>query len=411
VTGAADALLGIGRFRRRFRLRLGIESRYVFRLYLQRTFLFTLVMLLAILALEAASNLGAVYSDRAAASGVDGSLRLVYFVLLRGGYDLPLVLPVGALMGVVWAEHGLASSRQRIMMLNAGRSPFRSLAAAALVALVLGPVQFAALAYLRPAAVAALGTAKLRGYGPQFDAPRISGPQWAATNGALVRFRVDFTHPVTLHDLLVFAVDENGAPRALLTAQSAQPTGTPGEWMLRKASRWTLPRAAGASRQPMDTEIFESLGLPLSLDPLWVANVGTPPGLIGQASLVRLAEAGQGVPMASAYQSVAHERIAAPFFVLGLTLLAAVLSMRWFRPGMHPLVFLRIGAVGIGIYFASATLSSIGSYGLLPAVLSAWPFPVALIAIALLLARSGGPSRFRPGQEQVPWRSGAGRRQ
>ena len=369
----------------------GRETRYVGRLYAERVLLFGALVLTVVLSLDAANHIGGFLGGEDQPGAPSGFQRLLYYLMLRGGYNVPAILPLAALTGVIWAEFALARSRQRMMIANSGRAILMSLAPAVLVGLAVGLVQFGALAYLRPLAVELQATEDFRYYGPKFRFAE-TGRMWLSVDNAVIESRIGFTDPVELRDAVIYELADDGALRAILTAERGVPGG-PGRWALANGTMWQVP--SFSTETPPETPsggatAFAERSLALELDPLWVENVDILPTLLPQGILARLGTAQAGIQNISTYAAALRERFAAIFYVMGMMVLPAALGIAWFSPGMSAGPLIRTVIWGMGAYVTASIVSMLGSYGYLPPLLSAWLAPALffLIALGIVLVRS-----------------------
>jgi lipopolysaccharide export system permease protein len=365
---------------------LGRETLYVSGLYARQATIFTVLGLAIVLSLDGANNAAMILSAPVEQSGLDGPARFAFYVLLRAGYVLPSILPIAAIVGVVWAEFILAVSRERIMIANSGRSPMRSLIPAVVFGVVLGVLEFVAIGYVRPAAVEVQGSLNFRNYGPRFQQPVITDPQWLAAGQAVVNARVEIDGTgASLRDVLIYSFDSSGALEAVISAARATPGPTRGFWTFEQGAAWDLARvsAGGAGPTGMESADFATLRRPLHLEPLWVRNLGVLPPLLPQEDLAVLASGGPGIPNGAEYQAAYHERLASIAFCVGMALLGAALSLLGFGPGMGPMPALRIGIAGGIAYVASSAVSTLGTYGSLPPVIAGWGIPVTLVVVSI----------------------------
>lgn len=366
----------------------GRETRYVMGLYLQRAFIFTAVALAVVLALDVASNLGAVMSPDDHPSGLDGPYRLAFYILLRAGYVLPSILPIAGIIGIIWTEFGLFVSLERIMIFNSGRAHLRSLIPAVLVGLIIGLMQFVALGYGRPAAVAAQGTNHFRYYGPKFDQPTVTGPKWIATDGAAVNARVEIDAGITLRDVIVYNFNDGGKLRSIISASFAAPGPTHGTWTFHNGSEWAFAAEAANAVDPgrLEQTRFDALSGKLALDPVWVENFAIRPPLLSQSVLAQLASGAPGIPDAFRYQSAYHERFASIVNSVGMALVGAALSLLTFAPKMSPFQALKVAVYGTGTYIGSNMLAMFGTYGNLHVFWAAWAMPlfIAIVSVCVV---------------------------
>jgi lipopolysaccharide export system permease protein len=365
----------------------GRETFYVAGLYLRQAAIFAGLGLAIVISLDGASNAAAVLSAPVEQSGLDGPLRLAYYLFLRGGYVLSSILPIGAIVGVVWAEFILAASRERIMIANSGRSPLRSLIPAVVFGLILGALQFVAIAYGRPASVEAQSTSNFRYYGPRFLQPVTTDQQWLAAGQSALHARVEIDTTVSLRDVLLYSFDGQGRLEAIVSAERATPGPTPGIWTFEQGSTWDLARiaAGGSDAMRMESADFASLRRPLQLEPVWLKNLEVLPQLLPQEDLVVLASGRPGIPSSSEYEAAYHERFAGIFFCVGMALLGASLSLLTFAPGMGPMPALKVGIAGGLAYVGTNASSLLGTYGIVAPILAAWSMPVTLIVLSISL--------------------------
>lgn len=365
----------------------GIETRYVTRVYLQRVFIVGAAVLAIVLSLDLATNLAWVMSEQSAAAGREGFARLAFYLGLRAAYNLPAIVPIAAVIGVVWAEFGLAAAHERIMIFNSGRAPVRSLMPALLVGILLGLTQFAALSYARPLSVEEQARSGFRDFGPRYRAGGTTGHKWIAIEDGFVHARIDFGPPVSLRDVMVYGLGPDGRLDIVVSAERARPTGQAGLWQFAGGSWWERPPAGGGQTggvMPVESA-FELAEISLPLDPLWVDYSEVPARFLPQPVVRALAAGGPGVPEAFGYRTNYQERLAAFIHPLAMTLLGATLCLIMLRPRVPPLAPLTIGMAGYAIHVASKILSMLGEYGYIPPVVAAWTLPLAVAAGCLLL--------------------------
>lgn len=304
----------------------GRETRYVLRLYLQRIFIFISVVLAIVLSLDVASNVNSVMSKSSEVTGIDGLPRLLYYVYLRGGYVLPSILPFAGIVGVVWAEYGLAVSLERTMIFISGRVPVYSLIPAIIVGLLMGLFQYAALGYVRPASVEEQTASTYRYYGPKFRRPFVTDPQWIASDGAFVNAKVYIGDYVAFKEVVSYNLDDRGKLESIVTAASARPSEKPGYWVYYTGTKWEFSDTGDdgiSSRLRLQEAQFETLEKELKINPLWAENINIKPRYLPQPMLAKLVSAGDGAPQYFQYATAYQERYASVFFSVAMTLLGA----------------------------------------------------------------------------------------
>lgn len=363
-----------------------IETRFVTTLYLQRITILALVTISIIVALDISANVGALL-DSASEQEASGDLgRIIYYALLRVSFVTPAVLLFAGIWGVVWAEYTLATSNERVMLFNCGRSYIPSLAPALIAGLMVGAIHFAFAGFVKPATVEIEAKTTHRSYGLKFDRPAQSGEEWFAGSNFIARARVKLADDVTLNDVYVFDYGENGDLQYIIRAASARPAQQSGYWAFSSGTVSyfsTLSDAAGSDRQALNETRFDTLESELALSPLWVENIGILPILLPQDVLTELLEHGDLVPNLYKYEMTVYERYASILYCLVTMLLTAHLAMTRFSSGMMPYRALSVALVGFAAYFLFSVTLMLGHHGYISTLISAWIIPVvALILVS-----------------------------
>ena len=361
--------------RRLPRALLGLETRYVARLYVAHTVLVTFLVLVLVLALDLAGHFDRVLSAQGIVEIPDGAWRLAYYLWLRAEYNLPAILPIALTIGILWVEVRLTQGYERTMIANTGRSPGLSLLPALIVGLGVGVGQYALQAHVRPHAVTAQGEAGFRFYGSRFTAG--TAPQsWRDFGSTIVYAGIRFAAdgPVFVDARLYFFDDDDRLTR-IVWADAAQPTDA---GLLLQGEHASWP----ATDDPGDL-------VPMVMNGDWLSYAGVAPRFLPQPVLTRIAAAASGVPAQGAYRAALHERWAAIASSLATSLLVAGLSLRWMaaRRGLGvPLVIVGISYV---LHIAGNVLSVLGEYERLSPLVAAWALPVSLIVGSLVVILIG----------------------
>jgi lipopolysaccharide export system permease protein len=362
---------------------LGTETRYVLRLYAARVFLAFTAILAVVLSLDLAINLDQLIQSQGPLED-DMQGRLVWYVVLRMGYNLPAIVPIATALGVLWAEWGLARSNERMMIANSGRAPALSLMPAIVLGLILGALQFVAVAHIQPRVMEEQALAGYRDYGPRFRGEL--GPlRWIQIEDAVIRARIDFSEgpePV-LREVRAFMLGPDGHLSDIVDAALARPTGRPGIWTLSEARIWTAA-AHGAGAITVATEVE----LALSLEPLWLGHADIVPRFLPQHALRALSAATGGVPRQWRFSANLTERRSAPLVLLAFAVMTATLCMKMLGPRGPLVAALKIGALGYAVHVALKTMAALAEYGYLSPLLGAWLVPGVVLAVcAWVLAR------------------------
>ncbi len=323
-------------------------------------------------------------SQNRSAAGV--TLHVLWYLGLRICDLIGNLLPLGCFLGLFWSEITLTQSRERVIVWNGGRSPLQTLVPLAVLGLLLGAFQVTALAVLRPGAVAIQIEQNIGEYGRRFD--RRLPPatwRWITLPNHLIQARIDY-RASRLVNVQLFEFSDAGRLNGRIEAAAAEPAGTPGRWRFADGARWDAPDASPDAQQTdtgparrFDTEMEN-----LPLDPLWLANFGIDPRYLPQATLAALA-ARADVPEPAGYRTWWQVRVAQFFLPFGMMLLASALAT-WLigqSTAFKPMIL--IGLSGYFLYVSNNVVVWLGEYGQLPAALSAWLMPLAMIAAGLTL--------------------------
>jgi lipopolysaccharide export system permease protein len=365
----------------------GRESVYVAGLYLRRGFLFSGIALSIILALDVAGRMADVLSLHGGAAGLVSLSALASYIALRAAFVVPSIFPVAAIMGVIWAEFGLARSHERTMIFSSGRAPVHSLMPALLFGAVIGLVQFTALNFSRPFSTEVQGQSHYRYYGPRYVGASTKEAKWFVTEDAVFNAQIEFGPPVVLHDVVVYRLAPSGLLESIISAAHASPMLEDGIWEFRSGRIWEFKWEQGDRlRYAAPTEFdFETKELPVSLDPLWAEYVDVDPRLLPLRILHNLATAGSGIPNSVTFRIAYHERYATVLTSIAMALIGASLSLLMFSPHVNPMKLIQIASIGYGVHVGSTSLVLLGEHGLVPLVLAVWLLPLSIIIGSFLL--------------------------
>lgn len=342
----------------------------------------TAALLVVALTLDLAPRAEQIAAQAGGAGPLGLVLHFLRYLALRTADLTGNLLPLACFMGLYWSEITLTQSRERVVVWNGGRSPLQTLVPLLLLGLACGAVQAAALAVLRPAAVAAQIETGLGSYGERFDR-RLSPAnwRWITVPDHMILARVDY-RASRLVDLQVFAFSDEGRLIGRIEAASAEPAG-PGRWRFVDGSRWQAP---GADRRESTgtAHRFAEETDDLPLDPLWLAHAGIDARYLRQDVLAELARRSP-IPDEASYRTWWHVRIAQAVLPFGMMVAASALAMLMIpqRTAFKPMIL--IGLAGYFLYVANNIMVWLGEYGQLPAPVAAWLMPVATMATGLAL--------------------------
>jgi hypothetical protein len=321
-------------------------------------------------------------------------LHVARYMALRLVDLIPVLLPLGSFLGQFWSEITLTQTRERIAIWNGGRTPLQSLVPLVLVGAVLGAVQVACLAWLRPAAVGIQIAERLGSYGERFDrTPGAGGERWIKLPDHLIRARIDYPARA-LMDVDLFEMTPTGRLAGRLRAERAEPDG-PGLWRFSRGSRWIGPPdgvpdfASGTG----EARWFATETVALPLEPLWLAWHGVDARFIPTGQIGTLAAMADRLPDGPAFRTWWHIRFGQALLPLGMLLVASAMSMVLIGQRASFRAMMAVGLTGYFLHVAISITVWLGEYGRLPALAATWAVPLMLIAAGLLimvrLERSG----------------------
>ncbi len=367
----------------------GREVAYVTGLYLRQALIFTGIILSIVLALDVLGSMTRVLALNDSASGLNGLLALSWYVVLRAAFIVPSVLPIAAIMGVVWAEFSLARSNERVMIFCSGRAPVRSLMPALIFGVIVGLLQLGAVNFGRPYSTEIQAQSEYRYYGPRFISSATSEPKWFATEDTVFNAGIAFGPPAVLQEVVVYRISPSGGLDSIIRADYATPLIGGNGWDFHNATIWTLPliQQVGSTELALANEPGPgSRSVSVSLDPLWAEFVDVNPQYLPLDILHHLAGADSGVPDSVAYQSAYQQRYAAPLTCVAMALIGASLALSLFAPQMSPMKMIQVAAIGYATHVVSTVLKLLGEHALIPLPLAIWMWPLSIIigAFALL---------------------------
>lgn len=359
----------------------GRETAYVVGLYLRRAVVFTGIILAIVLVLDVVGRMTRVLSLNDDATGLDGLLALASYIGLRAAFVIPSVLPIAAIMGVVWAEFGLSRSHERIMIFSSGRAPVRSLMPALIFGILIGLMQFCAVNFSRPYSTEVQAQSEYRYYGPRYVSAATPDAKWFVTNDTVFNARIVFGPPVVLQDVLVYQIAPSGRLGSIIRADRATSRPESNSWEFHNGTVWTFAATQDGwtGLRAADETVFVSRTMPVPLDPLWVEFIDIKPHLLPFEILHSLAVADSGIPNSVAFMAAYQQRYASILTCIAMAMIGAGLSLLLFGPLMAPIKLLQVAAFGYAAHVGSTVLMLLGEHNLLPLSLAIWMWPLAII--------------------------------
>lgn len=381
---------------RHMRALFGRETSYVAGLYFRRALIFSGIVLAIILALDVVGRMTRVLSLNDDAQGLDGLWVLVHYVFLRAAFVLPQLLPVAAIMGVLWAEFALSKSNERSMIFSSGRAPIYSVMPALIFGAVIGALQFGAVNIARPYSAQVQAEAGYRNYGAAFSRAQTTDSKWFATEGTVFNARIAFGPRPVLKEVVVYRIAPSGRVQTIITADEAAALPAGEGWEFQNGKVWSFSWTEDGWNwlARADETFFSSIAEPVPLDPVWADHISIDPHLLPLRPLRQLATADGGVPDALSFRAAYQQRYADVLICIAMALLGSSLALTMFKPQTAPMRLLAVAAIGYGVHVGTTTLSLFGESGLVPVSVSVWIWPIFL-AVGTLIFLYGHDQRVQ----------------
>ena len=304
---------------------------------------------------------------------------------------LPPLFPFAAFLGVVWSESAFTESRERMLIWNSGRSPLLCLMPALLVGVLLGGALFLLDGVLRPAAIHVQIDAKLGREGIRLDRAQSGGSHWIALPDGLLRAEIEYGPPLKLHNATIYKLDSEGHLYEVDTAALAQPLPHD-RWRLTQGRYWRASYQGEGSvisttPQGQETETpFDTRTISMSLDEMWLRNLGLSPQYLSLGDLHQLSRAQIVSRDLSGYRTRIQATFGEVLFTIGMTLLGAALAMLAFPYAVRWQRLVAVLLAGYAAHFASKALYLMGEFGYINPIVAGWlPAVVLLVGVGAVL--------------------------
>jgi lipopolysaccharide export system permease protein len=357
----------------------GLYSRYMLGAYLRHTMMVCAALMTIALTIDLWPQVALFHGNPLDVMGGLGRLAG-----LRLSDLLPPFIPFATFLGVVWSESAFTESRERLLIWNSGRSPLFCLVPALFAGILMGIFLFVVDAWARPAAIHVQMAQVLGREGIRLDRGKSGGTHWIALPDGLLKAAIQYGPPLELHDATIYKLDSDGHLAEVDTAAVAAPEAG-GIWRLTGGHYWRTDFAnrgnvlsTGAREE---NEIpFETRTIPMSLDSLWLSNLGLSPQYLFLSDLHTLARAPIMSRDLSGYKTRLQTVFGETLFTCLMALLAAALSMLYFAFATRWFALVAVLLAGYLAHFASKAFSLMGEFGYIPPVMAGWLAPLLLIA-------------------------------
>ncbi len=385
----------------------GVHTRFMLTAYLRHTFLICCALLAIALTIDIWPQFRLV-SEGGEPGVLQAIFRIARFEMLRTPDLLSPLVPFAIFLGVVWSEIAHTQSGERMLVWNSGRSPFQCLAPAIAAGLIVGTAQFIADAYLGPAAMLVQMHEKLGLNGKRLDRLRTSGSHWIASPDGLIRTEILYGPPTVLRNLTIYKLDPRGQLTEVESAAEARPVPGTETWTLRNGHYWlgTIdasggPDSKGASASfgaPEETLVpFAQQTVSLKISPLWLSKLEIESQYLPLDVLHSLTKADTDALTKVRYRTRVQTIYADLLFPGVMSILAALLSIRFFPYRTPPRALIGVLFIGYLAHFANKACVLMGTHGYMAVGFAAWTIPVAvLIGIGAMGTASAASQGTRP---------------
>ncbi|MBW3098713.1 LPS export ABC transporter permease LptG [Pseudohoeflea coraliihabitans] len=346
----------------------GTLWRYFFRRYLKMFIGYFLAVMLVIWLVDFNETAGRLSGSPNYHVGI-----AFYIAALRVPLVAQAAVPFIALLASIATLMQLNRKYELVVVRAAGVSAWQFLAPLLVANLLLGLV---AIVVLNPLATRATGIVEetlleneLRSATPREN----SGPPWFKQHtdegDTIIGARIRAGSGTQLGDATFIRFDPEGKPIDRLEAERA--TLTDGAWVLRNVNRYR----AGEPRETLDR--FE---VATTLEPEFLGESLVPAESISVFDLPgKIAAARSYGVSANSYAMSFHRLLALPALFASMTVIAAMVSLRFVRFGQSMAVILGGILAGFMLYVVSEVIQAFGEAGTLPPVVAAW-LPVVVAA-------------------------------
>jgi len=357
----------------------GLYSRYMLSAYLRHTVMVAAALMTIALTID-------LWPQVPLFSG--SPLHVIWSIVRLAGLRLsdllPPFIPFATFLGVVWSESAFTESRERLLIWNSGRSPLLCLMPALFAGLLMGAFLFALDAWLRPVAIHVQMAEVLGREGIRLDRSKSGGTHWIALPDGLLKAEIQYGPPLELHDATIYRLDTDGHLAEVDTASVARPAGN-GMWRLTNGHYWHADFAnqgnvlTTGARKENETP-YKTRSIPMSLNELWLSNLGLSPQYLFLSDLRRLAHAEIMSRDLSGYKTRLQIMFGETLFTCLMALLAAALSMLYFAFATRWFAVTAVLLAGYLAHFASKALSLMGEFGYISPFAAGWLAPLWMIA-------------------------------
>jgi lipopolysaccharide export system permease protein len=378
MSAPANSSSGLGGARPIYLTPFGLYSRYMLGAYLRHTVMVAAALMTIALTIDLWPQVPLFTGN---------PLHVMWSIVRLAGLRLcdllPPFVPFAIFLGVVWSESALTESRERLLIWNSGRSPLFCLMPALFAGLLTGAFLFAVDAWARPVAIHVQIAEVLGREGIRLDRGKSGGTHWIALPDGLLKAEIQYGPPLELRDATIYKLDSDGHLAEVDTASVVRPAGN-GIWRTEHGHYWRADFANEGNVLTTgvheENEIpFGSRAIPMSLDELWLSNLGLSPQYVFLPDLRKLAHAQIMSRDLSGYRTRLQTVFGETLFTCLMALLAAALSMLYFAFATRWFAVIAVLLAGYLAHFASKAFSLMGEFGYISPFAAGWLAPLLML--------------------------------
>lgn len=308
---------------------------------------------------------------RAGDSPIATTPRIVQLALFRAPAVAEQIFPFAALFGGMFALLTLSRKLELVVARSVGVSAWQFLQPAAAVAGVIGLISIMVYnplaADLKRKATALETRLFVRASGKTGAAQDIWLRQRSVDGQAIIRAAGALPDEDGLSQVTFFMFNHDGSFKERVDAKQA--VLRPGNWELAEA------RITSATQEPQS---FLSYMVATTLEPEQMRQSFTPPDAVGFWSMPTVIDRTQRAGLDTTPYELRYQALMArPLLLIAMVLVAASVSLRFFRFGGVTKLVIGGVAAGFVLYVATQLSEELGSSGIVNPIVAAW-LPAAL---------------------------------
>jgi lipopolysaccharide export system permease protein len=339
--------------------------------YVSSRFVFYFALVLAAMTALALTLELMEQADNVLRSTSDGSLALLRYSGLRMPDVVAQMLPIAALLGMLFALAQFMRHSEMVAMWGSGVSPTALIRGMLPVALALGAVTFANNDFAVPEAQSILRSMGFSGERRGAFSAGKGDAEWLLSGSDIVRLP-KLPNDGELANISIFRRDADGRLTERIDARWAAPHGQ--GWMLTGVTRHMI--------EPATTLKLPDLHWDGRIDLAALPLIASDMRELGSRQLMHLIEhEGYGQLPADRFRTWLHARIASAVVPSLMIFLVISLAQRFRRSGAFGPLLLFSTGIGFAYFILDGICLTMGETGLLPSWFAAWSPKLALASL------------------------------